>query len=214
MAHVEDYFEADAVVDRHRRHMLAAARRVLRDEEDASDAVQDAFLAACRSWPGFRAEAQVSTWLYRIAINAALMRRRRAHRRRELPIGDSLSWLDWDGQGAHAVDRRPPRPDDLFEREELRRTVRAGIDALPSAHRRVIMLRDIEERSTGEVADLLGISPNAVKIRVHRARSALRALLQGGGDDRGGEPNSTPWLSALRPSSGGNGGVSGLRAER
>jgi RNA polymerase sigma-70 factor (ECF subfamily) len=178
MAHSDDLLEYDDLIRQHHGRMLAVARQVLRDDEDAHDAVQDALLAAFRSLSGFRAEARLSTWLHRIVVNAALLRLRGARRRREQPMEDVLLRVDRATQDGLGDDACPEQPDVLLERAQLRRAVRDSIAALPSPQRRVLLLRDIEERSTEEVADLLGVSPNAVKIRLHRARRALRRLLR------------------------------------
>jgi RNA polymerase sigma-70 factor (ECF subfamily) len=157
--------------------LLAVARRLLRSEQDAQDAVQDAFLSAFRALAGFDGQCQLATWLHRIAVNAALMRLRRARRRPEASLDDLLPAFDETGH--HLISVEPWRADALavLERDEVRSAVRAAIDRLPDSHRTVLVLRDIEELSTEETARALGLSPNAVKVRLHRARQALRAAL-------------------------------------
>lgn len=158
--------------------MLATARRLLRDEAESRDAVQDAFLQAFRCWKDFRGQSQVSTWLHRIVVNAALMRLRRKARRGSVSIEPLLPAFDATG---HRVDVRPAwsaSADDLLERRETREMVRRRIDELPHDYRAVILLRDIEEMSTEEAAEVLRITPGAVKTRLHRARMALRTLLE------------------------------------
>lgn len=157
--------------------MLAAARRLLGSVSDAEEAVQDAFMWAFRSLDQFRSESRVGTWLQRIAINAALMKLR-TRARKDVPHLDDLlpRFLD-DGHAAE-----PPAPwrcdaVDEAERAENCAIVRAAIDRLPESHRTVLLLRDIEELDTAEAAAVLGITENAAKIRLHRARQALRALL-------------------------------------
>jgi RNA polymerase sigma-70 factor (ECF subfamily) len=157
--------------------LLAAARRLLRNEEDAADAVQEAFLAAFKSIDGFQATARLSTWLHRIVINAALMKVRRASRRPEGAIEDLLPRFNADGYWSDAVQEWGTGSEELLERHERRALVRRCIDRLPEAYRTVLMLRDIEDLDTDEVADLLGITANATKIRLHRARQALRTLI-------------------------------------
>lgn len=157
--------------------LLAVTRRLLRNEDDARDAVQDAFLSAFRALAGFDGNCQLVTWLHRIAVNAALMKLRGKKRRPEAPIDDLLP--DFDDTGHHRNSIEPWRPEPLaaLEREEVRSGVRAAIDRLPDSYRAVLLLRDIEEMSTGETARVLGLSENAVKVRLHRARQALRTLL-------------------------------------
>ncbi len=159
--------------------LLAVARRFLRDEEEARDAVQESFLSAFRSIDRFDQGSRLSTWLHRIAINACLMRLRSRRRKPEEPIEGLLPQFQEDG---HQVNH--PTPDwegsaeTLLARGETRAIVREAIDRLPGSYRSVLLLRDIEELSTEEAARLLDISANAVKIRLHRARQALRALLE------------------------------------
>lgn len=157
--------------------MLAVTRRLLRDDDDAGDAVQDAFISAYKAIDRFEGGSRLSTWLHRIAVNAALMKIRSQKRRPETSIEDLLP--DFLEDGHH---RDMPRPwklsaHELLERDETRRTVRDLIDRLPDDYRTVLLLRDIEELDTRETADMLGITPNAAKIRLHRARIALRTLL-------------------------------------
>lgn len=157
--------------------LLAVTRRLLRNEDDARDAVQEAFLSAFRGLSGFDGNCHLLTWLHRIAVNAGLMKLRGRRRRPEAPIDDLLP--DFDETGHHLTSIEPWRPEPLLalEREEVRSGVRAAIDRLPDSYRTVLLLRDIEDMSTEETAQALGVSENAVKVRLHRARQALRKLL-------------------------------------
>ena len=158
--------------------LLAVARRFLPVEEDARDAVQDAFLSAFRAIEGFEGQARLSTWLHRIVVNAALMKLRSRSRKPEVLIEDLLPDFLEDGHMASpAVEWRKPA-DDPVERSQLRALVLDSIHRLPEAHRNVLILRDIEELDTEETAEILGASANAVKTRLHRARQALRGLLE------------------------------------
>lgn len=155
--------------------MLAVARRFLRSEDDAEDAVQEAFVSAFRAIGDFQGGSRISTWLHRIVVNAALMKLRTRRRKPEESIDDLLPrWLE---------DGHPERPaarwsaEKLVDREQVRDLVLAGIERLPESHRQVLLMRDIEELDTQETAEMLGISPNAVKTRLHRARQALREVL-------------------------------------
>ena len=158
--------------------MLAVARRLLRSEDDAADAVQEAFVSAFRAIASFEGGARLSTWLHRIVVNAALMKLRTRARRPEVSIDELLPKFFEDG---HRVDEpaewRSPAQLDALERQETRELVRDQIDQLPADYRTVLMLRDIEGLDTKETAELLGVTPNAAKIRLHRARLALRTLL-------------------------------------
>jgi RNA polymerase sigma-70 factor (ECF subfamily) len=171
----EEAFEE--LVRRHTRPLLRTARRLLGSEEDARDAVQDAFVAAFRSIGGFESMAMLSTWLHRIVVNASLMRLRARRRRPEEDIEQYLPSFLPDGHPSESTAAWSEPAETTLQREELRATVRKAIDALPDTYRVVLLLRDIEERPTGEVAAILGTTPNAVKIRLHRARQALRAML-------------------------------------
>lgn len=169
----------ERLVREHGGRLLVVARRFLRDEEEARDAVQECFLSVYRSIDRFDEGSRLSTWLHRIVINAALMRLRTRRRKPEEPIEDLLPQFQADG---HQV--RHPTPDwegsaeALLERSQTRAIVREAIDRLPESYRSVLLLRDIEELSTEEAATSLGVTENAVKIRLHRARQALRGLLE------------------------------------
>jgi RNA polymerase sigma-70 factor, ECF subfamily len=157
--------------------MLAVARRLLRCDSEAEDAVQEAFLQAHRALPRFEGQARLSTWLHRIVVNACLMRLRKRRNRDEVPIDELLPRFQDDG---HRADPTGPWPQDalaLLEQRDVRAAVRAAIDRLPERHRCVLLLRDIEGQSCEEVAEQLGIRADAVKMRLHRARQALRTLL-------------------------------------
>jgi RNA polymerase sigma-70 factor (ECF subfamily) len=157
--------------------LLAVSRRFLRNEEDARDALQDAFVSAFRSLDRFEASSRLSTWLHRIVVNSCLMKLRSRRRHPEDAIEDLLPKFLEDGHAA--VPSVPWRGsvEELLEIGETRALVRAAIDRLPDSYRTVLLLRDIEELDTEETARLLGVSGNAVKVRLHRARQALRELL-------------------------------------
>jgi len=167
----------ESLVRQHGRAMLAVARRMLRNDDDAREAVQDAFLQAFRAIPRFRAEARLSTWLHRIVVNAALMRLRSAGRRPTVAIDDLLPTFDEEGHHAEHIRPLPLSVDSALESAETRAEVRRCVEQLPEQHRAVIVLRDLQELSTAEAATVLGITENAVKIRLHRAHQALRTLL-------------------------------------
>ena len=157
--------------------MLAAARRIVGTEEDARDAVQEAFLAAFKSIRSFAGAARLSTWLHRIVVNAALMKLRGRRRRREDSIEELLPRFRHDGCWSESPAAWDMSSDGVLERQEARAAVRRAIDRLPASYRTVLTLRDIEEFDTDETATALGTTGNAVKIRLHRARQALKALL-------------------------------------
>jgi RNA polymerase sigma-70 factor, ECF subfamily len=158
--------------------LLAVARHLTRDEADAQDVLQSAYLNAFRSVDQFGGASQISTWLHRIVVNTALMKLRAKRSRPEESIDALLPSFLEDGHHVEQFSEWSTPADTLLERQETRRAVRASIDQLPEGYRVVLILRDIEERSTQEVADALGLTPNAVKVRLHRARQALSTLLR------------------------------------
>lgn len=167
----------ERLVRDHGGQLLAVARRLLRNEADARDAVQEALLSAFRSIGSFKEDSRVSTWLHRITVNAALIRIRSRQRRPEQPIEDLLPRFQENGHHAAPVAPWPGGAEARLLDREARELVRAAIDRLPETFRNVLLLRDIEGLETGEAARLLGVSDNAVKIRLHRARQALREQL-------------------------------------
>jgi RNA polymerase sigma-70 factor (ECF subfamily) len=160
----------------HGGRMLAVARRILGNPDDARDAVQDAFLAVWRHADGFGGECRIGTWMHRIVVNAALMKIRTRSRRREEAIDDLLPAFDGEGHMVEPAGRWVD-PEQGLSAEQRRDLVRRAIAHLPDTHRAILLLRDIEDLDPGEVATLLGVSTNAVNIRLHRARQALRTLL-------------------------------------
>jgi len=157
--------------------LLAVARRIVGNEDEARDVLQDAFLSASRGIDGFAGGAKVSTWLHRIVVNAALMKLRSRRRRSEDSIEDLLPTFDATGAWAESPGTWEEPAHVLLEREETRARVRRCIGKLPESYRTVLVLRDIEDLDTDEAAEILGVTPNAVKIRLHRARQALRTLI-------------------------------------
>lgn len=168
----------DSFVRQHTGRAIAVARRLLRNEDDARDAVQDAFLQLFRSIESFRGDANLSTWLHRVVVNAALMKLRSASRRPETSFDELLPVFDEDGHHADPMQVAPLSAEAMIDRQQQHAMVRACIAQLPDQYRAIITLRDFEELDTGEVATLLGITENAVKIRLHRARQALATLLK------------------------------------
>jgi RNA polymerase sigma-70 factor (ECF subfamily) len=167
----------EVLVRAHSSRLLAVTRRILISEEDARDAVQDAFVLAFRNVKSFEGESRLSTWLHRVAINAALMKLRTRRRRPEEPLEPLLpTYLD-DGHHVEQFQSWDEAADDALARRRRQALVRECIDRLPENYRTVLLLRDIEQMETEEAASTLGISVNAVKIRLHRARQALRTLL-------------------------------------
>jgi len=168
----------EALVRAHAGAMRALAVRILGAEPEADDAVQEAFLSAFQALERFEGRSSLSTWLHRITANAALMRLR-ARRGQEMASVEELM-PEFTSQGAwpEAVQAWPEPGQDPVLREELCGQVRECIAKLPEKHRIPLLMRDIEGLGNGEIARRLDISINAAKIRVHRARQAVRTLLE------------------------------------
>lgn len=167
----------ESCVREYRSRFLSTARRLLRDETVAQDAVQDAMLSAARNLHRFRGDSQLTTWLERIVINSALTRRRVIRRRSEQPLEALLEHRDPRGQTGLGFATDGPSPERSLLRSEMRSLIRAAIDELPDDYRTVVILSHFHDAGIAEIASQLRISPNAVRIRLHRARRALHGLL-------------------------------------
>jgi len=158
--------------------LLAVARRITGNEHDARDAFQDGMISAWKNIGSFQGDSKLSTWLHRIIVNAALAKLRKNKRSPRTSLDGLLPTFDESG---HRVLGQSvgPRVGERLEREELQRIVREKIEELPEDYRNVVVLRDIEQLDTKQAAEILGIKEGAVKTRLHRARQALRSLLEG-----------------------------------
>jgi RNA polymerase sigma-70 factor (ECF subfamily) len=156
--------------------LLAVARRMLPNEDDALDAVQEGFLAAFKGLPSFDGNSRLTTWLHRIVVNACLMKLRSKRRRPERSIEDMLPRFKEDG---HAWEPGSTWQSPLkgLEEQEVSARMLEAIDSLPENYRIVLVLRDIQGLDTAETGVIVGLSENAVKTRLHRARQALRELI-------------------------------------
>jgi len=157
--------------------LLALTRRLLGNEDDAREAVQEAFLSAFRALDDFDGAARLGTWLHRIGVNAALMKLRTRERKPLPSLDDLLPRFTETGGLWESLPSSWGAPMERLQRCETRSAVRAAIDRLPDEARTALLLRDIEGLPVTAVADWLDISPNAARVRVHRARQALRTLL-------------------------------------
>ncbi len=167
----------DTLIRQYGGRLLSVARRIVGNDDDAREAVHEAFVAAYRARATFQGGARISTWLHRIAVNAALMKLRTRRRRPEDSIDDLLPTFQADGHHTEKFASWDEPVDVTLSRRETAAFVREAIDRLPESYRVVLMLRDIDGLSTEETARMMGITSNAVKIRLHRARMALRTLL-------------------------------------
>lgn len=167
----------EALMRRFNRVLFRTARSVLKDDAEAEDAVQDAYLLAYRALPTFRAEASLSTWLTRIVLNVCLGRQRKSARRAEIV---ELQFDRESGQpdGSGLAGNAPwEEPEVAAIRTETRRLLERKIDELPEAFRTVFVLRELEEMSVEEVAGVLGIPEATVRTRHFRGRAMLREAL-------------------------------------
>jgi RNA polymerase sigma-70 factor (ECF subfamily) len=157
----------EILMRRYNQRLFRAARAILRDDADAEDAVQQAYVAAYRHLDQFAGTARFSTWLTRIAVREALGRLRTRKRRGE---------VEFDGGAEETMMKEHPddSPEDHAQRRELGGILEAAVDALPEIYRVVFMMREVEQLSTQETADVLELSEEAVKVRLHRARGMLR----------------------------------------
>jgi RNA polymerase sigma-70 factor (ECF subfamily) len=164
------------IVERHSGTVYNLALRLMNDPHEAEDVLQETFISAFRALDRFQGRSQLSTWLYRIAYNAAMMRLRK----RRLPV-ESLD----ERRESEDGELMPPRqlvdwtalPDELLLGKEFRGKLDAALASLPESLRSVFVLRDIEGLSTVETAAVLGLTETNAKVRLHRARLALRERL-------------------------------------
>jgi RNA polymerase sigma-70 factor (ECF subfamily) len=164
----------DELVRRYQDKVYRLSYKILRHEDDAAEALQDAFLSAYRGLRNFKAESTFSTWLYRIATNASLMKYRK---RRDGHVSlDQSQSTNEDAEPLQLADWAAQPPEELLT-AETRQVMAEGIERLPEELRTVFVLRDIEELSNAEVAEILGLSVAAVKSRLHRGRIQLRERL-------------------------------------
>jgi RNA polymerase sigma-70 factor, ECF subfamily len=168
----------ETIVRRSSGRLLATARRLLGNDHDAQDAVQETFISAFNSIATFRGDARLSTWLHRIVVNAALVQLRHRRRWPEVPIHDLLPRFEADGCWAEATQLSNGAAEHFTGARDTRESIRRCIARLPAIYRTVLVLRDIEELDTSEVGEMLEINVNTVKIRLHRARQALKSLLE------------------------------------
>ena len=156
------------IIKRHNQRLYRVARAVLGDDTEAEDVVQETYIHALTHLSEFRAAARLSTWLTRIALNEALGRRRQ--RRLTVDVGAIKEMAA--PFSAHQLD-----PEQGTALEEIRRHLEQAVSGLPEHYRIVFVMRDVEEMSIEETALLLGLRPQTVSTRLHRARKLLRQVL-------------------------------------
>lgn len=168
----------EKILTQYERRIFNLIYRFVGNYEDASDLTQETFINAFRAFPRFRGEAPIFIWLCRIAVNTC----RNLHRQKERLKPFQGPSLDTGGEEEEAFFPEPGdrtfQPDLVLERAELRRVIENAIQSLPSDYRLVIILRDLQELSYQEIAEITGLSLEAVKTRIHRGRKMLRKIIE------------------------------------
>jgi RNA polymerase sigma-70 factor (ECF subfamily) len=166
----------DAFVECYGRRLMAFGMRMCRHTEDAEDVFQETLMKAFLGLKNLRDPKAVRTWLYRVASNQCLMKRRKQQRTPEVSL-DAFKPAGWEDGDVPEVPDWSDLPDEESERAELRAVLEHEIGRLPPEYRVVLVLRDVEGLSTRETAEVLGMRAPGVKMRLHRARMALRESL-------------------------------------
>jgi RNA polymerase sigma-70 factor (ECF subfamily) len=166
---VETKQDFGEIVEQYTDFVYNVAYRMLKDPQEAEDATQEAFLAAYKAWDKFRGDAVVTTWLYRIATNACLMRIRKLKRS---PLLSDTGYEEWE------VPDWAENPERWTLNQELKNNLADGIRQLPADLRAAVVMRDVQGLENDEAAKALGISVSELKARLHRGRVILRKYLQ------------------------------------
>jgi RNA polymerase sigma-70 factor, ECF subfamily len=172
-----DRVALEALMRRYNTKLFRVARSILKDDAEAEDALQDAYVHAYRHATQFRGDAELSTWLTRIVINQALMRLRKRKRERVVVPFRSPGSSGPGERTDDMADEKAESPSDTTLRAEVRRVIERRIDELPVAFRTVFVMREVEEMTVQETAECLGIPASTVRTRLFRARALLREAL-------------------------------------
>jgi RNA polymerase sigma-70 factor (ECF subfamily) len=159
----------EIVMRRHNQRLYRVARAILRNDGEAEDVMQDAYVRAYEHLDQFAGRAKFSTWLTRIAVHEALARQHRGNRFQE-----SEQESERNGDPMDRFASLEPNPEEQASNWEIRRLLEEAVEKLPDAYRTIFMLRDVEEMSTTDTANILEITEENVKVRLHRARALLR----------------------------------------
>jgi RNA polymerase sigma-70 factor (ECF subfamily) len=172
-----DHAAFEAVMRRYNGKLFRVARAIVRDDAEAEDALQDAYLEAFRHTAEFRGGSQFATWLTRIVINQSLMRLRKQKRERVVVPFRERGRIEDSPVDTEVADHSAEPPTTAILRAEIRRLVERRIDELPVAFRTVFVMRDVEDMTVQETADCLSIPAATVRTRLFRARALLREAL-------------------------------------
>jgi RNA polymerase sigma-70 factor (ECF subfamily) len=189
-----------ALIERHQEKVYRLAWNLTHHAQDAEEVTQDVFLKIYRKIGSFEGRAAFGTWLYRVATNAALMKLRGRRREPHLAVEEEGPAFRPDGRHARPVADWSALPEDQVLSAERQRVLAEAIEALPPEYKAAVVLRDIEWLSNHEAAEVLGISVEAVKSRLHRARLALRERLAAyfEADARGRRAYASPNSKSVR----------------
>jgi RNA polymerase sigma-70 factor (ECF subfamily) len=165
----------EQLVKRYDAKLFRVAQHITHNREDAEEAVQEAFLKAFRNLNSFQEKSQFSTWIFRITVNESLMKLRKQRHTKQVSIDGDVN--PQETITADSIADWAPNPEQLYGATELRNILRSQLQELPASLRVTFILRDIEEFSTEETAEVLALTVDAVKARLWRARLKLRQLL-------------------------------------
>jgi RNA polymerase sigma-70 factor (ECF subfamily) len=163
----KDLIAFQQLVESHTAFVYNTCYNLIGNHQQAEETAQDVFLQVYKSSGNFRHKSKVSTWIYRIAVNRSLNVIRQNKRSRWIK---SLTTLDIEESAGE-------KPDELLEKKELKKLLKAAVDSLPEKQRTVFILNKYENLSPGEIAEILGISTNSVEVRLHRAKIKLQKKL-------------------------------------
>jgi len=174
-----DHAAFEEIVEQYEAKVYGLARGLTRNDEDAQDAVQETFLSVFKNVKSFKGDSSLATWIYRITVNAALMKmRRRRHDDRTVPIDEAMPTFDEDGHRVATLPDWHPRADEMLLNKEMGGHLRRAIAELEVDYRSVLIMRDQEGLSNEEVAATLTLTVAAVKSRLHRARIFVRERIK------------------------------------
>jgi RNA polymerase sigma-70 factor (ECF subfamily) len=173
-----DQVAFETLMRRYNGKLFRIARAILKDDTEAEDALQEAYILAYRNIGDYRADAQLGTWLTRITINQSLMRLRKQKRERVVIPFTTGQTADGVTDRGEVADERAESPSAAAHRAEIRRILERRIDELPDAFRTVFVMREVEDMTVQETAECLSLPPATVRTRLFRARAMLREALQ------------------------------------
>lgn len=173
-----EYDAYEEIVRRYQDKAFRLAFSLMKNETDAQDVVQEAFLNMYRKLDTFKGQSQFGSWMYRVVVNAALMRLRKKKRRSEVPVDDDEGEFREDDYYVASVPEWRVRADEAAENRELRQKIIEAVDELPPKYQTVFLLKEVEGLPLKEIAEVVDLSVGGVKSRLHRARLHLRATLE------------------------------------